>query len=345
MIILPSIRIEKCKGKILNKPHNLTVVFEDNRALPMVFGEHGKNLDRLESMLKISITHRGNEVFLAGQRSKVENGRDALEFLYEKVSSGQGIEMADVDASVRLTADKGVTKDNNVASIITAKKTVYARTPTQASYIQDMQKYPLCFGVGPAGTGKTYLAVCQAVSMLTAGLVEKIIITRPVVEAGENLGFLPGDLKEKVDPYLRPIYDALYECLPGEVVNRKLENNEIEIAPLAYMRGRTLKNAFVLLDEAQNTTTVQMKMFLTRLGDNSRMVITGDVTQVDLPRGQVSGLDDAFKTLKGVEDISTTEFKARDVVRHPLVASIIQAYEKADKKRKANINNTTSTKK
>ncbi|MDX1738712.1 MAG: PhoH family protein, partial [Alphaproteobacteria bacterium] len=213
------------------------------------------------------------------------------------------------------------------AMIRTPKKQLVARTPVQASYIKGMTHNDLTFGLGPAGTGKTYIAVCKAVSMLMSGKVDKIILSRPAVEAGENLGFLPGDMKEKVDPYMRPIYDALYDTLPGDQVNRKIEMGIIEIAPLAFMRGRTLKHAFVLLDEGQNATPVQMKMFLTRLGEGSRMVITGDLSQVDLPRGQKSGLRDAVETLQGIDGISMVRFSEEDVVRHPLVSKIVKAYD------------------
>lgn len=214
----------------------------------------------------------------------------------------------------------------------TKKRYIYPRSATQAKYITEMMQNELVFGLGPAGTGKTYLAVALAVSMMLEGAVDKIILSRPAVEAGENLGFLPGDLKEKVDPYLRPLYDALYEMLPAEQVDKKLALGEIEIAPLAFMRGRTLSNAFVILDEAQNTTPMQMKMFLTRLGENSRMVVNGDLSQVDLPRGVISGLRDALDTLKGISNIGSVTFSANDVVRHGLVAKIVKAYEEKSKK-------------
>ena len=218
----------------------------------------------------------------------------------------------------------------------TKTRHIYPRSATQAEYIVEMMNNELVFGLGPTGTGKTYLAVALAVTMMLEGSVDKIILTRPAVEAGENLGFLPGDLKDKVDPYLRPLYDALYEMLPAEQVDKKLAAGEIEIAPLAYMRGRTLANAFVILDEAQNTTPMQMKMFLTRLGENSRMVVNGDLSQVDLPRGVVSGLRDALDTLKGVNGISAVAFSANDVVRHGLVAKIVRAYEQRNKREREN---------
>ena len=227
-----------------------------------------------------------------------------------------------------------VIDEQNLNDIVlkTKKRHIYPRSATQAQYIQTMISNELVFGLGPAGTGKTYLAVALAVSMMLEGKIDKIILSRPAVEAGENLGFLPGDLKEKVDPYLRPLYDALYEMLPAEQVDKKLAIGEIEIAPLAFMRGRTLTNAFVILDEAQNTTPMQMKMFLTRLGENSRMVVNGDLSQVDLPRGTISGLRDALDTLKDTPSIASVRFSSSDVVRHGLVAKIVKAYEDRSKK-------------
>ena len=228
--------------------------------------------------------------------------------------------------------DSQTAQDLSNLVLKTKKRHIYPRSATQAEYIQTMMQNELVFGLGPAGTGKTYLAVALAVSMMLEGTIDKIILSRPAVEAGENLGFLPGDLKEKVDPYLRPLYDALYEMLPAEQVDKKITLGEIEIAPLAFMRGRTLSNAFVILDEAQNTTPMQMKMFLTRLGENSRMVVNGDLSQVDLPHGVISGLRDALDVLKGTPNIASVRFTAEDVVRHGLVAKIVQAYEKKSKK-------------
>ena len=255
--------------------------------------------------------------------------------MYEKASKGQTIGEQEVKAAVRICGGKGSADEKQSLSEIvlkTKKRYIYPRSATQAKYITEMMQNELVFGLGPAGTGKTYLAVALAVSMMLEGAVDKIILSRPAVEAGENLGFLPGDLKDKVDPYLRPLYDALYEMLPAEQVDKKLALGEIEIAPLAYMRGRTLSNAFIILDEAQNTTPMQMKMFLTRLGENSRMVVNGDLSQVDLPRGIISGLKDAIDTLKGVGNIGSVTFSASDVVRHGLVAKIVKAYEERSKK-------------
>ena len=214
----------------------------------------------------------------------------------------------------------------------TRRRPVSPRTPTQAAYIQALRTHPLVVGLGPAGTGKTYLAVAHAVSLLTEGAVDRLILSRPAVEAGERLGFLPGDLREKVDPYLRPLYDALYDMLPADQVARSLENGTIEVAPLAFMRGRTLANAFVILDEAQNTTAMQMRMFLTRMGENTRMTVTGDISQIDLPRGERSGLRDAVEILDGVDGVAFVAFTDRDVVRHPLVTRIVRAYEAFDRR-------------
>ena len=301
--------------------------FDDNRLLPALFGEHDKHLVQIEKALGVSLINRGNQVAIDGPEDAVSLAKDALSRLYDRVRSGEPVEGADVAAAMRM-ADAPKDLFGKQESIIrTPRKTLAARTPVQAAYIEAIRNRELIFGMGPAGTGKTYLAVCMAVSMLVAGKVDKIILTRPAVEAGERLGFLPGDLTEKVDPYLRPIYDALYETLPADQVNRKIENGIIEIAPLAFMRGRTLKNAFVLLDEAQNTTPVQMKMFLTRLGENSRMVVTGDITQVDLPHGQKSGLRDAIETLRKIEEVAILRFTKVDVVRHPLVSKIVDAYD------------------
>jgi phosphate starvation-inducible protein PhoH and related proteins len=246
---------------------------------------------------------------------------------------------AEVDASLRMATGVGDGAARALAmqaiarpdfNVKTKRRSISPRSPTQAAYIQALQENELVFGLGPAGTGKTYLAVAQAVVMLTSGQVDRIVLSRPAVEAGERLGFLPGDLREKIDPYLRPLYDALYDMLPAEQVARRLGNGEIEIAPLAFMRGRTLANAFVILDEAQNTTPMQMKMFLTRLGENGRMAVTGDTSQIDLPSGTRSGLKDAIEILQGVPGVSFVQFGDADVVRHPLVGHIVRAYDKHD---------------
>jgi phosphate starvation-inducible PhoH-like protein len=303
------------------------VDFDDNRLLPELFGEHDKNLVRIESQLGVSLINRGNQIAMTGPSDAVALAEEGLRRLYGRLKGGEAIEDADVDAVLRMAGQPTDLFGEQEPVIRTRRRHIAPRTPTQAAYIEAMHAHDLVFGLGPAGTGKTYLGVCMAVSLYMAGEVERIILSRPAVEAGERLGFLPGDMKEKVDPYLRPIYDALYDTLPADQVTRKLENGDIEVAPLAFMRGRTLKNAFVLLDEAQNTTTMQMKMFLTRLGENSRMVVTGDLSQIDLPPGQKSGLAEAVETLKGIKGINMTRFTATDVVRHPLVAEIVRAYD------------------
>lgn len=307
----------------------------NNQLLKIIVGVNDENIRLMEKMLNVEILSFGNQVTIKGAASDIENAKTAMDVLYEKASKGQDIGEQEVKAAVRICGGAGTADEKQSLSEIvlkTKKRYIYPRSATQAKYITEMMKNELVFGLGPAGTGKTYLAVALAVSMMLEGAVDKIILSRPAVEAGENLGFLPGDLKEKVDPYLRPLYDALYEMLPAEQVDKKLALGEIEIAPLAYMRGRTLSNAFVILDEAQNTTPMQMKMFLTRLGENSRMVVNGDLSQVDLPRGVISGLRDALDTLKGVGSIGSVTFSATDVVRHGLVAKIVKAYEERSKK-------------
>jgi phosphate starvation-inducible PhoH-like protein len=319
----------------------INLQFDDNRLLPLLFGEHDRHLARIEQRLGVSLASRGNRVSISGLHSGCEAARDVLMALYDRLQRGMTIDLGEVDAAVRLAAaadgsvegrDLFGTED---LTIRTRKRHVGPRSANQASYLKALRDHELVFGVGPAGTGKTYLAVATAVQMLASGRVDRIILSRPAVEAGERLGFLPGDLREKVDPYLRPLYDALYDMLPGEQVIRRLSNGEIEIAPLAFMRGRTLASSFVILDEAQNTTPVQMKMFLTRLGENSRMVVTGDLTQIDLPPGARSGLHDALDTLTAVEGLAIIHFGAEDVVRHPLVARIVRAYDARDAGRAA----------
>ena len=312
----------------------------NNQLMQQLVGEADANLRLIEKMLNVEILSFGNQMTIKGATSDVENAKAAIEILYNKASKGQNIGEQEVKAAVRMSGDnhhsESEKQEMNDIVLKTKKRYIYPRSAMQAKYIQEMMKNELVFGLGPAGTGKTYLAVALAVSMMLEGAIDKIILSRPAVEAGENLGFLPGDLKEKVDPYLRPLYDTLYEMLPAEMVDKKLALGEIEIAPLAFMRGRTLANSFIILDEAQNTTPMQMKMFLTRLGENSRMVVNGDLSQVDLPRGVVSGLRDALDTLKNVDNISSVTFGAGDVVRHGLVAKIVQAYEAKSKQRAEN---------
>lgn len=307
----------------------------NNQLLKVVVGVNDENMRLVEKMLNVEILSFGNQITIKGAANDVENAKTAINILYEKASKGHVVGEQEVKAAVRICGGvESADEKQSLSEIVlkTKKRYIYPRSATQAKYITEMMQNELVFGLGPTGTGKTYLAVALAVSMMLEGAVDKIILSRPAVEAGENLGFLPGDLKEKVDPYLRPLYDALYEMLPAEQVDKKLALGEIEIAPLAFMRGRTLSNAFVILDEAQNTTPMQMKMFLTRLGENSRMVVNGDLSQVDLPRGVISGLRDALDTLKGISNIGSVTFSANDVVRHGLVAKIVKAYEEKSKK-------------
>ncbi|MEQ1510001.1 MAG: PhoH family protein [Sphingopyxis sp.] len=299
-----------------------------------MFGEFDRNLVTIENQLGVYITARGDRVGLEGSADAVAMARDVLNDLYRRVKGGEEID-AGLLASVLMmaaqpTLDGIVRRDVGSASTIairTRKKTILPRSAMQAVYMQELAKQDIVFALGPAGTGKTYIAVAQAVSQLVAGSVQRLILSRPAVEAGERLGFLPGDLKEKVDPYLRPLYDALYDCLPSEQVERRIASGEIEVAPLAFMRGRTLADAFIILDEAQNTSIAQMKMFLTRFGQNSRMVVCGDPKQVDLPVPGASGLGDAVARLEGVDGISVVRFSTIDVVRHPIVGRIVDAYE------------------
>ncbi len=309
--------------------------FQDNSLLPLLFGEHDQHLARMEQQLGVSLASRGNQIEISGPKDSARAANLALKALYERLKKGLDVSEAEVDAVVRMTrqAESAATIHAESLTLGTKKRTVTPRSPGQAAYIRALGENELVFAIGPAGTGKTYLAVAKAVTMLVAGEVDRIILSRPAVEAGERLGFLPGDLQEKVDPYLRPIYDALYDLLPAEQVVKRLTNGEVEIAPLAFMRGRTLSNAFAILDEAQNTTPVQIKMFLTRLGENSRMVITGDLSQVDLPKGAPSGLRDAEELLRDMEGVASIYFTDKDVVRHPLVTRIVRAYQEHDQKR------------
>ncbi len=304
----------------------IEISFEDNRRLPLLYGEHNVNLARIEKQLGVKLAARGNIVKIMGPPDSAEAARSVLTDLWRQTSVNNVMGPAEIDAALRVKADS---PSQAVPVIRTRKRTVAARSPTQAVYLRAMEQAELVIGTGPAGTGKTYLAVAQAVAALQSGQVDRIVISRPAVEAGERLGFLPGDLREKVDPYLRPIYDALDDLLSAEQVERRMTAGEIEIAPLAFMRGRTLAHCFVILDEAQNTTVVQMKMALTRLGEGSRMVVNGDPGQIDLPGGVRSGLSDAIEILRDVEGVAIVEFKDSDVVRHPLVARIVRAYAKA----------------
>ncbi len=308
-----------------------TLRFDDNALLARLFGEHDRNLARIEQQLGVVISSRGNELAISGAAEAVETARQVLSEMYTRLKGGTEVTSGDVDGAIRLARAGAGSPFVDLESLIikTQRHPIRPRSPAQARYVRALQRSGLVVGVGPAGTGKTYLAVAMAVALLTTGEVARIILSRPAVEAGERLGFLPGEVKEKLDPYLRPLYDALHDMMPSERAVKKLETGEIEIAPLAFMRGRTLSNAFVILDEAQNTSPVQMKMFLTRLGENSRMAVTGDLSQVDLPTGAVSGLKDAIGVLAGVPGLEIVEFSDSDVVRNELVTRIVQAYDKA----------------
>jgi phosphate starvation-inducible PhoH-like protein len=305
------------------------VPFENNRYLAELLGEYDSHLALIEDRLGIEAHAHGNVVILTGSEAACELARGVLEQLYTRVARGEQVAPGDFDGLIRHGRfSDGQKPTDGQAQIATRRRIIKARTPAQSTYIRSLERTDLVFGLGPAGTGKTYLAVAYAAHCLERGMVERIILSRPAVEAGERLGFLPGDMREKVDPYLRPLYDALYDVLPPEKVERDMETGTIEIAPLAFMRGRTLANAYIILDEAQNTTSMQMKMFLTRLGENSKMVITGDPSQIDLPPGQKSGLDEAVRLLAGIEGIEVVRFSSSDVVRRDLVARIVEAYDR-----------------
>jgi phosphate starvation-inducible PhoH-like protein len=312
----------------------LTFDFEDNRLLPLLFGERDQYLAKIEDTLNVIISARGNHLVVTGDAHQAEVAQAVLKKLYDRLKKGLVVSTADVDAALRLQKGKADTSfDPDLEVVIPARgRVISPRTPGQSRYIQLMQNNDLVFGIGPAGTGKTYLAVATAVASLLSGQVNRIILSRPAVEAGERLGFLPGDLREKVDPYLRPLFDALYDMLPSEQVSKRISSGEIEIAPLAFMRGRTLTRSFIILDEAQNSSIAQMKMFLTRLGNGSKMVVTGDLTQVDLPPGTLSGLPHALNILSLVPDIGFGYFDDQDIVRHALVTRIVQAYDKQQQK-------------
>ena len=332
----------KERQPIRTDANHFVLTFENNRLASELFGQFDQNLKLIEQKLNIDARARGNAVAISGDVEATNIARKALDYLYDRLQKGTPIEASDVEGAIRMAqaADDQLVfpalekkAKLSMGQISTRKKTIHARTPTQDVYMRALERSELVFGIGPAGTGKTYLAVAHAAMLLERGAVDRIVLSRPAVEAGERLGFLPGDMKEKVDPYLRPLYDALYDMMPGDKVERAITAGVIEIAPLAFMRGRTLANAAVILDEAQNTTTMQMKMFLTRLGENGRMIVTGDPSQIDLPRGVKSGLVDALEILDGVEGVTIVKFKDVDVVRHPMVARIVRAYE-ADGARK-----------
>ncbi len=313
--------------------------FPDNRLLIELCGEFDRNLAQIEQGLGLMIARRGNELVLHGGEAERARAAEILTHLYQRLEQGKPVDTGVIDGAIRMGAEEDSAADpasqpdmfnGEPVEIRTRKKLIEPRSTAQKAYVRALYSNELVFGIGPAGTGKTYLAVAVAVSMFIDGHVDRIILSRPAVEAGERLGFLPGDMKEKVDPYMQPLYDALNDFLPSKQVVRLIEEKQIEIAPLAFMRGRTLSRAYVVLDEAQNATSMQMKMFLTRLGEGSRMAVTGDMTQIDLPKGQLSGLVETERLLADVEGIGFARFTSRDVVRHKLVARIIEAYENSD---------------
>ena len=309
----------------------LHIEFDDNNILSSLFGIDDANLRLIEKFNKVKIDYRGNQVKIAGNKVSIEKTKKTLLNLFEEAKKGNEIDEEKIkDIKSLLSLDESDSSKLNLF-IQTKKRKIIPRSNNQKKYFKLLNEKNIIFAIGPAGTGKTFLAVAKAVASLQQGLVNKIILSRPAVEAGEKLGFLPGDLKEKVDPFLRPIYDALYDMMPYDQVEKKIANNTIEIAPIAFMRGRTLENCYIILDEAQNTTKIQMKMFLTRLGKNSKMVIVGDNTQIDLISKNDSGLIDAAKKLKNIEDIGFVELDNRDVVRHEVVRKIINAYEEKNR--------------
>jgi len=318
----------------LSDHNGVHLEFADNVLFSQLVGPADTNIAYIENRFGVVIAVRGNHISISGSDADIDAAKSTLQYLYAQLTRGKAIDALTLEEAIRIVSSSVSFQQNETntpngkISIATKRKIIFPRTANQGEYLSAMQAKDMIFGIGPAGTGKTYLAVAVGVSMLIAGKVDKIILTRPAVEAGEKLGFLPGDMREKVDPYLRPLYDAMHDMLPADQVERRLTNGEIEIAPLAFMRGRTLSNAFVILDEAQNTTPVQMKMFLTRLGHNALMVITGDLSQIDLPIGIESGLKQAVRVLKNIPDISFVVFDENDVVRHPIVSKIVAAYDK-----------------
>jgi phosphate starvation-inducible PhoH-like protein len=319
----------------------ITLAFDDNRHASQVFGHFDQNLVKLARRLRIACVANGNHVMLKGPTESCEQARRVLELLYGRVQLGQEVGLGDVDGAVEESArQKSLFPDGEPGRAVfeqigTRKRgPVRARNLAQDIYLRALKRHELVFAEGPAGTGKTWLAVGHAVSLLEQGVVERLILSRPAVEAGERLGFLPGDMREKVDPYLRPIYDGLHDFMDARMVERGMQTGMIEVAPLAFMRGRTLTKSCVLLDEAQNASSMQMKMFLTRIGEGSRMIVTGDPSQTDLPSGQISGLSEAIGLLSGIETIGHVKFAEGDVVRHDLVRQIVGAYEKAARERK-----------
>ena len=318
--------------------NSITLEFDDNHVLPLLYGHHNSNLAHIEKSLDVRLDSFGNIIQISGTKDNATMAKHALEAIYKRIMNAKGqtdeAPKGMIDDALRWAKSQSVEAMSryaeNASVISTWKKTITAKSKMQQDYLDAIAANDVIFGIGPAGTGKTYLAVARAIEALKTRQVERIILSRPAVEAGERLGFLPGDMKEKVDPYLRPLYDAIYDMMPADKMDRMMESGQIEIAPLAFMRGRTLAQSFVIIDEAQNTTAVQMKMVLTRLGDDSKMVITGDLGQIDLPSGQTSGLADAVLLLDGVKGINITTFTGEDVVRHPVVARILKAYDKRE---------------
>ena len=314
----------------------LSIVFQSNELLSGVVGEFNNNIKELENITNTQIYSRGNSISVKGDQEKNEIIKNAIIFLCDQFNANGNIEMKDIHSSISkfMTNEKKNKPISKISYIIkTPKKSVIPRSEKQKKYVKALYESDIIISAGPAGTGKTFLAVAVALTMLLEKKIERIILSRPAVEAGERLGFLPGDMREKVDPYLRPLYDSLYDLLDYEKIQKKIEIGDIEIAPLAFMRGRTLKNAFAILDEAQNATDTQIKMFLTRIGENSKIVINGDPSQIDLPNKSLSGLDRSKKILGNLEEISTIDFNHKDVVRHPLVAKIVMAYSDQTEKK------------
>ena len=325
----------------INNKEEITIDFPNNSLVAIIVGNHNLNITKLEKLLDVNINLFGNQFNISGESKKIQITKTIINNLYTKLSNKKinklNLNFMEFETEFRMLAGKSSSNfdlNNQVINqdkLVTWKKHIFPKSIGQKSYLNALNNYELVFGLGPAGTGKSYLAVAKGIDMLKKGLVEKIILTRPAVEAGERLGFLPGDMKEKIDPYLRPIYDALYEMMPSDRVEKKIQSGEIEIAPLAFMRGRTFTNSYVIVDEAQNTTSVQMKMVLTRIGEGSRMVINGDLSQVDLPKGQMSGLKECQEILNKIKDIKIIYLEASDVIRHPIVAKIIKAYDNINK--------------
>ena len=326
----------------INNKEEITIDFPNNSLVAIIVGNHNLNITKLEKLLDVNINLFGNQFNISGESKKIQTTKTIINNVYSKLSNKKinklNLNFMEFETEFRMLAGKSSSNFDlnahqviNLDKLVTWKKHIFPKSIGQKKYLNSLNNYELVFGLGPAGTGKSYLAVAKGIDMLKKGLVEKIILTRPAVEAGERLGFLPGDMKEKIDPYLRPIYDALYEMMPSDRVEKKIQSGEIEIAPLAFMRGRTFTNSYVIVDEAQNTTSVQMKMVLTRIGEGSRMVINGDLSQVDLPKGQMSGLKECQEILNKIEDIKIIYLEASDVIRHPIVAKIIKAYDNINK--------------